>query len=324
MPSRVLLIGDPAYPALMGLPELESGVEYVVADTVEGVRAEIAGCDVVFHHGPPRDALRACWELAAPLRWVHVAGVGVDWALFEALVESDVIVTNSHGVFDTSLPEYLLALMLASAKDLRGTLSAQRQHEWRHRFVEPLHGRRAVVVGAGSIGRATGRLLRAVGMSVVIVGRRHRDRRGDEGVIHGVDELPALLPTADWLIVLVPLTTDTRGLIGAQELALLPSGAHVANIGRGPTVDEPALVAALRAGHLGGAVLDVFASEPLPADSPLWDMPNVIVSPHIGGDELDTPAAFGRVFRANLAHYLAGEPLDHVVDKRLGFVTPPD
>jgi phosphoglycerate dehydrogenase-like enzyme len=157
-------------------------------------------------------------------------------------------------------------------------------------------------------------------MSTTIVGRRRRDGHAHEGLIHGIDELPELLPMADWLIVVVPLTPESRGLVGAPELASLPAGAYVANIGRGPTVVEPALVEALRSGHLAGAVLDVFEQEPLPTTSPLWDLPNVIVSPHIGGDEGDTAAAFGRAFRENLQRYLAGDPLHDVVDKRLGFV----
>ncbi len=122
-------------------------------------------------------------------------------------------------------------------------------------------------------------------------------------------DLRELLPAADWLIMLAPLTPQTRGLIGAAELAALPRGARFANIGRGPTVQEDALVEALRTGHLAGAALDVFEREPLPPESPLWDMPGVIISPHIGGDEADTPRAFAAAFLANLRRYLAGEPL---------------
>jgi phosphoglycerate dehydrogenase-like enzyme len=278
---------------------------------------------VVFQYGHPRDALSANWELAGRLRWVHVGGVGIDWALFPALIESDVVLTNSRGVFDTSLPEYLLSLMLALVKDLPATIRAQERHEWQHRLLEPLSGNHALIVGAGSIGRSTARLLRSLGLEVTLVGRREREGEPDEGRIRAVADLPRLLPQADWLIVLAPLTPETRGLIGADELAALPRGARFANIGRGPTVDEAALVEALRSGHLAGAVLDVFETEPLPPESPLWDMPNVIVSPHIGGDEADTPRAFAEVFLTNLRRYLAGKPLQNIVDKRLGFVPPP-
>jgi phosphoglycerate dehydrogenase-like enzyme len=320
MSARVMIVGRQAglFPA--GLPESESGAEYVMAETMADVRAQLAECDVVFQYGDPRDALSANWALTERLRWVHVGGVGIDWALFPELVDSDVVLTNSRGVFDTSLPEYLLSLMLALVKDLPATYRAQQRHEWQHRLLEPLHGRRAVIVGAGSIARASGRLLRAMGLDVTVVGRSERAGEPGEGRIRALADLPALLPEADWLIALVPLTTRTRGLIGTSELAALPRGARFANIGRGPTVDEAALTGALQSGHLAGAVLDVFEREPLPPESPLWDMPNVIISPHIGGDEADTPRAFAEAFLANLRRYLAGEPLQDVVDKHLGFV----
>ena len=322
MPTRVMVVGRQAGLFPEGLPETGSGAEYVMAESMDDVRASLAGCDVVFQYGHPRDALSANWELTERLRWVHVGGVGIDWALFPELIASDVPLTSSRGVFDTSLPEYLLALMLASVKDLPATYRAQQRHEWQHRLLEPLAGRRAVVVGAGSIGQATGRLLRAMGMTVTIVGRTERAGAPGEGRIRGLADLPGLLPSADWLIALLPLTPDTHRLIGPAELTALPRGARFANIGRGPTVDEAALTEALRSGHLAGAVLDVFEHEPLPPESPLWDMPNVIVSPHIGGDEADTPRAFAEAFLVNLRHYLADEPLENIVDKRLGFVAP--
>lgn len=310
-----------------GLPEPSSGAQYVMADDMETIRTHLPECDVVFHYNQPRDALRANWELCGRLRWVHIGGVGVDWALFPELVASEVVVTNSRGIFDTTLPEYLLTLMLALVKDLPTTLRAQATHEWQHRLLQPLHGGRALIVGAGSIGRAGARLLRSLGLEVTLVGRRERagepgERAGElgEGRIRGIDALPELLPEADWLILLAPLTPETRGLIGAAELALLSPGARVVNIGRGPLLVEAALIEALRSGRLAGAGLDVFEREPLDPRSPLWDMPNVIVSPHVGGDVVGTPDAFGRAFLANLERYIAGQPLQNVVDKHAGYV----
>ncbi len=320
MTTRVMVIGRQGGKPPFGLPESRTGAEYVMAESMADVRDHLADCDVVFHYGRPRDALSANWALTGRLRWVHVGGVGVDWTLFPDLVESDVMLTNSRGVFDTTLPEYVLALMLALAKDLPGTIRAQEQHQWRHRMLEPLGNAQAVIVGAGSIGRAAARLLRSMGVSVTLVGRRERDDESGEGRIRAVVDLPALLPNADWLILLTPLTPQTRGLIGAPELALLRPGARLVNIGRGPVVVEGALIEALRSGAIAGAALDVFEHEPLDAGSPLWDMLNVIVSPHIGGDVADTPQAFSRAFLANLERYMAGESLENVVDKRLGFV----
>jgi len=291
-----------------------------MADDMATVRTHLPECEVVFHYNQPRDALRANWELCGRLRWVHVGGVGVDWALFPELVASEVVLTNSRGIFDTTLPEYLLALMLALVKELPSTLAAQAAHEWQHRLLQPLHGGRAVIVGAGSIGRAAGRLLRSLGVEVTLVGRRERPGDPGEGHILGIDDLAGVLPAADWLLLLAPLTPLTRGVIGAAELALLPPGARVVNIGRGPVMVEAALIEALRSGRLAGAALDVFESEPLHSASPLWDLPNVIVSPHIGGDVVGTPDALGRAFLANLERYISGEPLQNVVDKGLGYV----
>ena len=323
MGARVMIIGRQAGELPAGLPESDSGAEYVLAGTLEEVAAALPACDVVFHYGRPRDALSANWARTRRLRWLHVGGVGVDWTLFPELVESDVVLTNCRGVFDISLPEHLLSLMLALAKDLPSTLAAQVRHEWQHRLVEPLVGRRAVIVGAGSIARNTARLLRALGMDVTLVGRTARHDTAS-GPVRAIGDLPSLLPGADWLVALLPLTSETRGLIDARAFASLPPGARFVNFGRGPTVDQEALVAALRTRALAGAALDVFAQEPLPADSPLWDMPNVIVSPHIGGDERDTLRRMADIFRDNLRRYLAGEPLVNVVDKRLGYVPAAD
>jgi phosphoglycerate dehydrogenase-like enzyme len=320
MTARVMIIGRQAGLPPAGLPERQTGARYVMAESMAEVRAALPDCDVVFHYGAPRDALSANWGLTGRLRWLHVGGVGIDWCLFPELIESEVVLTNSRGVFDTSLPEYLLSLMLALVKDLPATMRAQQRHEWQHRLLEPLTGGRAVILGAGSIARASGRLLRSLGLTVTLVGRTERDDEPGEGRIRAVADLPQLLPEADWLIALAPLTPQTRALVDAGVLARLPRGARFVNIGRGPTVVEADLVEALHSGALAGAALDVFEREPLPADSPLWDMPNVIVSPHIGGDEAGTPLAFADVFLANLRRYLAGEPLANVVDKQLGFV----
>jgi len=225
-----MIIGRQAGEPPAGLPETRTGAEYVLADSIDDVRASLAECDVVFHYGRPRDALSATWALTDRLCWVHVGGVGIDWALFDELVESDVVLTNSRGVFDVTLPEYLLTLMLALVKDLPGTVRAQAAHEWRHRLLQPLAGGRAVIIGAGSIARASGRMLRSLGLEVTLVGRSERDGEPGEGRVRAVDDLPELLPAADWLVLLAPLTQHTRGLIGAPELALLPQGARVVSL----------------------------------------------------------------------------------------------
>jgi phosphoglycerate dehydrogenase-like enzyme len=317
---EVLIVGANEDDPPPGLPETATGARYTLADDASGIGAALPGAEVILHWRGRTDLLRAAWPSAAALRWMHVAGVGVDWSLFPELVDSDIPVTNCRGVFDVTMPEYLLALMLALAKDVRGTLEAQVAHEWRHRPLDMLAGRTAVVVGAGSIGLSTARLLRAVGMHVASVARRARAAHGDQPPIRSITDLPELLPGADWLVLVAPLTPLTRGMIGAAELALLPSHARLVNIGRGPVVDQGALVAALREGRLAGAALDVFEREPLLADDPLWSLPRVIVSPHIGGDVPGWEAWFTEAFLENLRRYRDGRPLLNVVDKRLGYV----
>ncbi|MHA6620101.1 D-2-hydroxyacid dehydrogenase [Pseudonocardia sp. DLS-67] len=269
----------------------------------------LAGAEVLLVWDFLSDAVRDAWPAADSLRWVHTASAGVDRLTFPGLLESDVTLTNSRGVFDRPMAEYVLGLVLAMAKDLPGTLAAQAHREWRHRETEPITGRRAVVVGGGPIGRAIAGLLGAVGMDVELVGRRD------------FDGLPGLLPGADWLVLAAPLTDATRGMLDATALARLRPSARVINVGRGPLVVEPDLVDALRDGRIAGAALDVFAHEPLPADSPLWTQPGVIVSPHMSGDLIGWRQELVEVFRHNLARYRAGEPLHNVVDKTLGYVT---
>ncbi len=256
------------------------------------------------------DAVRDAWPAAdGALRWVHTASAGVDRLTFPALVDSTVTVTNSRGVFDSPMAEYVLGLVLAMAKDLPGTLAAQARHDWRHRETEPVAGSTAVVVGGGPIGQAIARLLGAVGMQVTLLGRRE------------FGTLPDLLPHTDWLVLAAPLTDTTRGLLDATALAALPPRARVINVGRGGLVVEPDLVDALRTGRIAGAALDVFAREPLAVDSPLWDLPGVIVSPHMSGDLIGWRDTLAAVFLDNLARYRAGRPLCNVVDKALGYVT---
>jgi phosphoglycerate dehydrogenase-like enzyme len=286
--------------------------------------AALPGTDVLLVWDFTSDAVRHAWPTSGQPRWVHTASAGVDRLTFPALLGSPAVLTNSRGVFDTPMAEYVLGLVIAMAKDLPGTIAGQARRQWRHRETEPVAGRCAVVVGSGPIGRAIARLLGAVGMRVRLVGRTRRcPVPGDPApvLVHGIDELPGLLPSADDLVLAAPLTDRTRGLVDATALAQLRPGARVINVGRGGLVVEDDLVAALRDGHVAGAALDVFAIEPLPPDSPLWTLPGVIVSPHMSGDITGWRTALVDLFAENLERYRAGEPLRNVVDKTLGYVS---
>ncbi|WP_425595336.1 D-2-hydroxyacid dehydrogenase [Pseudonocardia thermophila] len=272
--------------------------------------AALPGTEVLLVWDFLSDAVRDAWPHAdtSALRWVHTASAGVDRLIFPGLVESAVVVTNSRGVFDGPIAEYVLGLVIAQAKDFATTLALQARREWRHRETERLAGRRAVVVGGGPIGAAIAGHLRAIGLRVDVVGRRE------------FPDLPGLLPDADWLILAVPLTDATRGMLDARLLARLPARARVINVGRGALVVEEDLVAALREGRIAGAALDVFTTEPLPQSSPFWELPNVIVSPHMSGDVAGWRAELAQLFAANLERYRRGEPLVNIVDMHLGYV----
>jgi phosphoglycerate dehydrogenase-like enzyme len=283
--------------------------------TDETLPAALPGAEVLLVWDFTSTAVRECWAAADAVRWVHTASAGVDRLTFPDLLASDVVLTNSRGVFDVPMAEYVTGLVIAMAKDIPGTVAAQAQRTWRHRETERVGGRTAVVVGSGPIGRATAAMLTAVGMRVELVGRRAADG------VHPIDALRGLLPSAEWLVLAAPLTDATRGMLDAAALAALPPGARVINVGRGALVVEDDLVAALSSGRLGGAALDVFEREPLPSDSPLWGLPGVIVSPHMSGDILGWRDELESLFVDNLTRYRAGEPLRNVVDKTLGFVS---
>jgi phosphoglycerate dehydrogenase-like enzyme len=257
---------------------------------------------------------------AAPrLRWIQVAAVGVDAVLTPDVVASDLVVTNSRGVFDRPIAEYVLALLLAAARGLRETYALQDRRVWKHRTTGTVAGRRVAVVGTGSIGRSIARLLAAVGARVELVGTRRRDD-AEFGPVAAAAELTEVAAHSDVLVLAAPATEANRGMVGREVLTALGPAGYLVNIGRGSLVVEPELVDALASGALGGATLDVFAVEPLPAGSPLWTLPGVVVSPHMSADAGGFADDLVGVLAGNLRRWAAGEPLRNVVDKELGYV----
>jgi len=316
--SVVAVLGVDAGQLPPGLPAQWPGCEIrMIASGAQLVR-EAADADVVFLWEQV-GWLREHWGWSDRLRWVAAPTAGVDWLLFPALTSSDVVVTNAAGVFDDAIAEYTLALVAAICTGLPATLRLQARHQWQHRETRRLAGRRAVIVGAGGIGRAIHRALTGAGLAARCVARQ---RRADPelGEIAPLADLPALLPGADFVVLALPLTVSTRGVIGPAELDRMDAGSWLINVGRGALADEDALAAALGSGVIGGAALDVFSTEPLPAGAPWWDLPNVIVSPHMSGDFQGWQQALTGLFTDQLRRWQAGQPLINVVDKRLGFV----
>ncbi|WP_371632667.1 D-2-hydroxyacid dehydrogenase [Streptomyces sp. NBC_01259] len=316
MPEPVLLVLDADPPPRLG--RLAGRVTVRHTDAA-GLAARLPHADVLLVWDFTSDAVREAWPGDGPRpAWVHTASAGVDRLLCPELVECDTVVTNARGVFEQPIAEYVAGLVLAFAKDLPGTLELQRARRWRHRESVPVTGTRAVVVGAGPVGRAVTRLLMALGVEVALVGRTARR------TIHGAEDLDPLAARADWVICAAPLTPRTYGMFDRRFFGLMQPSARFINVGRGPMVVEGDLVDALRKRWIAGAALDVFATEPLGPRSPLWDVPGLIVSPHMSGDTVGWRDRLGEQFVAMYELRAAGNPLPNVVDKRLGYIPGTD
>ncbi|HEU4806651.1 MAG TPA: D-2-hydroxyacid dehydrogenase [Homoserinimonas sp.] len=305
-----------------GMAEIEAVAEVRYAKADELAEA-IRGADALLLWDFFSTAVKDVWGRAGQLEWVHVAAAGVDKLLFDELRESDVVVTNSRGIFDRPIAEFVLASILGFAKDLPGSLRRQQAAVWEHRETERIDDSTALIVGTGSIGRETARLLSAVGMRVSGVGRTDREGDPDFGVVHASHRLASVVADSDYVVLIAPLTDATRNMVDGEVLAAMKPTARLINVGRGELVDDGALVDALQAGTIAGAALDVFSTEPLPVDSPLWGLENVLISAHLSGDAVGWLERLSALFAENARRYLAGDPLLNVVDKRLGFV-PPD
>lgn len=310
--TPVLVVSSPGSTLPPELDAIREIAEIIPADNPDDFRAGTERTDVAYLW----DCHTAFLRTMGPggLRWIHTNSVGLDAILVPEVVDSSIVVTNTRGVFEPPMAEWVLAALLYLVKEFRRTVESQRVAYWDHRAVHSIKGRRVLLLGPGGVGREIALMLRAVGMEVDIVGRSARE---DDvlGAIHGLEDLDPLLSQADDVVVALPLTAQTRGIIDADRLARLKPSAHLVNVGRGPLIDEPALVQALQQGRLAGAALDVFDTEPLPAESPLWAMDNVLVSPHMSGDVIGWQSQSVKVFTDNLRCWRAGEPLHNVVDK---------
>jgi phosphoglycerate dehydrogenase-like enzyme len=315
-PPVVVVLGDETPPLLDRIGQT-ARLRQV---TEEGLTEALAEADILLVWDFLTDALPKAWPEDGGPRWVHTASAGVDRLMFPALIDSDATVTNSRGVFERPIAEYVAGLVLAMAKDLPGTYELQRSRTWRHRETERISGTRAVVVGGGPIGRAAARLLSALGLRTALVARTAREADPEFGRVHAFAELPRLLPEADWVVSAAPLTDQTADMFDAAAFGRMKRGARFINVGRGPLVVEDDLLAALRDGRLGGAALDVFREEPLPKDSPLWQTPGLLVSPHMSADTHGWLEDLAEVFLSNFDRWVGGRPLLNIVDKKLGYV----
>lgn len=249
---------------------------------------------------------------ATSLKWMHTFSAGVDSPLFVQLMERGIRLTNSSGATASPIAQTTILYMLALSRNVRSWFQHQDKHEWtRHGFTE-LDGARLAVIGMGPIGAEIARLGVALNMQVEAI---RRTPNGNEPCpTFSFEHVPEVLSRADWVAVALPLTPETRLLFDTETFAIMKSGAHFINVGRGELVDEESLIAALRSGHVAGAALDVFATEPLPADSPLWDMDNVIITPHSSAASPQSGLRSEEIFLDNLARFVASEPMRNEVN----------
>ncbi len=277
-------------------------------------------------------------EQAPRLKWVQLSSAGADHLLGKPIMQSDIAITTASGIHAVPIAEYVFGSMLAFARRFHLTFPLQQKHEWpKGRWsgllgVE-LRGATIGIIGYGSIGREIGRIAKAFGMRV-LASKRNPAKRDDAGYqtpgagdakmqyvdeVFGPDQLQEMVAACDYVVVALPLTPETRGLVSESVINAMKPTAYFVNISRGEVVDEEALIRALREGRIAGAGLDVFWQEPLPPDSPLYDLPNVILTPHISGATVAYNDRATDLFAENLRRYLAGEPLLNLVDKTVGY-----
>lgn len=303
-------------------PQLEElrGLPYVIGRDSADFAQAAPEAEVILNWSGSRDLLRTVFLMAPRVRWVHSRAAGLDNLLFPELVESDVPLTNGSGVFSQSLGEFALAAMLFFAKDIRRMLRNQEAGRWEQFDVDEIAGQTVGIVGYGDIGHAVASRAHAMGMKVLGLKRQppaSRDPLVER--FYKPEALGEMLARCDYVVAAAPLTAETRHMVSDAAFAAMKPSAVVINVGRGPVVDEEALVRALRETKIRGAALDVFEEEPLPEGHPLYKMENVLLSPHTADHTRDWLEQAIRFFLRQYERFVKGEPLDNVVNKKLGY-----
>lgn len=293
-------------------------VQFVATSEPDEILREISDAEVVFG-GITREAFLA----AKQLKWIQNSGAGVDrLAPIAELAESDVIVTNTRGAHAATIAEHAFGLLISLTRNLPQCFQAQRDHNWNVRFDKPMVGLTGLtlgMVGLGNIGSAIAKRGHAFDMNVVAIDAHEVAKPDYVTELRLSDGLDDLLRRSDVVAVTTPRTPQTKGMLGKQQLGLMKASSYLLVVSRGGIVDEDALARMLSEGRLAGAGLDVTATEPLPEDSPLWDTPNLLITPHCSGGSAFTSANVMAIFHENLRRYLVGEPLTNLVDMKLGY-----
>ncbi len=278
-------------------------LQFVLAHKASELPADIADIDVLISFGI--ELKDEFYRRAARLKWVQCLATGVDHVLRCPSLEPETLLTSGRGIHGVPMRETIVFLMMGAARDARRLAEAQKAHVWERRYWSLFCGKTAVIVGVGVIGIATAKLLKAFEMKVVGVTRTLRAIEGFDEIVP-TDKLRVAAARADYLINILPATNDNLLLFDGAVFAAMKPTAYYISAGRGQTVDEPALIEALRERRIAGAGLDVFQTEPLPADSPFWDLPNAFVLPHLGGYTSEYEDLIMPLIIENMRHFLAG------------------
>jgi len=320
--ETILVLSDPHDPQIARLAKKLPGVKIVAGNSQAPFAPHAATATVLCNFSGSLELFRTVFAMCPQLRWVHSRSVGLDKALFPELIAGNVPLTNGSGVFSPALSEFVLGAILFFAKDFRRLIRQQMAQRWEIFDVAMAHGKTVGIVGYGNIGRAIAARIRPLGMRILALKRRapapgEKDSLVDE--FFSPAQRIAMISRSDYLVVAAPLTPETRGMIGEAEFAAMKPTAVVVNIGRGPVIDEKALLRALSENRIKGAALDVFDHEPLPQGHPFYSLENILLSPHSADhtpDWLDESTDF---FVEQFDRFRQGQSLLNVVDKKLGY-----
>jgi len=318
---NLLVIADPNSPFFPSLSGIDPRVRVTIAHDPESIKAAAPESDIVLYATMNSGLLSAALPFAGRARWIHSLWTGVEGILGPEMLRHPAPLTNGRGVFRWPLADWVTAMMLHFALDLGRVIRQQQQGVWQPFISTSLQGRTLGIVGYGEIGSAAAARATVFGMKIAAL-RRHRERSDGDPLVDQFFEsasLKKLLAVSDYVLVALPLTPETRGILGEAEIASMKSSSVLINVGRGPVLDESSLIRALSSGAIRGAALDVFSVEPVPAGHPFWTMPNVLLSPHTA-DRVEgflIPAV--ESFMENLKRFLSGLPLSNIVDKQAGY-----
>ncbi len=305
MTSKVLIVDPHAEIYRDRLAAEFPALRFALAPAAAAAPADVADVDALIGFGV--DLEQDFFRAAAGLKWIQCLATGVDHLVRQPALRPDVVITSGRGIHGAPMREMVVYLMMGASRGVRRIAADQMAHVWDRRFWSLLFGKTAVIVGVGVIGGATAQLLKAFGMHVIGVTRTPRAVASFDEMI-ATDRLSEAAARADYLINILPATKDNLLLFGGEVFAAMKPTAYYIGAGRGQTVDEPALVAALRENRIAGAGLDVFQTEPLPVDSPFWDLPNIFITPHLGGYIVEYEALILPLIVDNMRLFLAGRP----------------